>query len=123
MISFEEVGLMLDDIAAELPEQLFEGVNGGVSLLPEAKLHPQSRRNDKLYILGEYNCNHTLGKYIVIYYGSFVEVYASLSRENQKEKLKQILCHEFTHHFEIMAGEKGLEIKDADDLHKYLHDR
>jgi len=59
--------------------------------------------------------------YIAIYYGSFERVYGHLSRESLKEQLAHTLKHEFTHHLESLAGERGLEIKDAKFLEDYLN--
>ena len=35
---FEEVGTMLDEIAAELPQEFYKDLNGSIILLPEVKL-------------------------------------------------------------------------------------
>lgn len=56
-----------------------------------------------------------MGRYINLYYGSF----AALARregwteEDWEEELYATLAHEFTHHIEGLAGERGLELKDA----------
>jgi hypothetical protein len=42
-----------------------------------------------------------------------------LDAEGQKAELRRILRHEFTHHLESLAGEKGLEIKDRIEIEKY----
>lgn len=127
-ITFDEVGQMLDDIAEEIPKDFYRDLNGGVFLLPDTKRHPESRgdtdiNNNNLYILGEYHNDRKglggLGRYIVIYYGSFIKLYAYLPPERQKEELRRVLIHEFTHHLESLAGERGLEIKDAEQLEKY----
>ncbi|MDR1754967.1 MAG: hypothetical protein LBR74_08745, partial [Eubacterium sp.] len=60
-----------------------------------------------------------LGRYINIYYGSFVRARGYLDAEGQKAELRRILRHEFTHHLESLAGEKGLEIKDRIEIEKY----
>lgn len=39
------------------------------------------------------------------------------------EKLTHTLKHEFIHHLESMAGERGLEIKDAEYLADYFRQR
>lgn len=122
MISIEEMEAMLDELAAEIPQELYRELNGGIMLLPEAKLNPQSRRND-LYILGEYHRDGNMGRYINIYYGSFYHVYGHFGREALKDQLRHTLRHEFTHHIESMAGERGLEIKDARYLADYLNRR
>jgi len=118
MIDIEEVGTILDEIATELPQEFYKELNGGIILLPEAKINPVGRRND-LYIMGEYHSGGSMGRYISIYYGSFERIYGHLAREPLKEQLAHTLKHEFTHHLESLAGERGLEIKDAQFLEDY----
>lgn len=119
MIEFDETAKILDEIAAELPQEFYKELNGGIILLPEAKLNKIGRQND-LYIMGEYHVGGGLGRYITIYYGSFERLYGHLAREPLKEKLAHTLKHEFTHHLESLAGERGLEIKDEKFLEDYL---
>ena len=116
--TIDEINQMLDEIAEELPQEFFEKLNEGIILLPEYKLHPESRDRDRLYIMGEY-CRSITGRKIVIYYGSFERVCSNLSQDELRKKLKDTLLHEFTHHFESLAGERGLEIKDAEEMIKY----
>ena len=121
MITFDEVGTILDDIADELPDEFYTLLNGGIVLLPEAKLHPESKSPANLYILGEYHHDpRGLGRYISIYYGSFTRMYAYADLDTQRQQLKRVLLHEFTHHIESLAGERGLEIKDAIHMENYL---
>ena len=120
MITFDEVKVMLDDIADELPEALYKELNGGVILSPDTKLHPASDEKHPLFILGEYHNERSgLGRYIIIFFGSFLRTFAYLQPDQQKERLRKTLFHEFTHHLESLAGERDLEIKDAQDLAKY----
>lgn len=116
--SIEEVHAMLDGIAEGIPVEFFENLNQGVVLLPEYKIHPESGQSNRLYIMGQY-VRSIAGRHIEIYYGSFERVYMGVSIETLQEKLKETLLHEFTHHLESLAGEKGLEIKDAEDMRKY----
>ena len=120
MIPIEEMETMLDEIAECFPHEFYKDLNGGVILLSETKLHTKNKDND-LFILGEYNCNGNLGRYITIYYGSFAQVYGNLSKTQLKEQLESTLKHEFRHHLESLAGERGLEIKDAQDLAEYIN--
>jgi len=120
MITFDAVGVMLDDIADALPEDLFRELNGGIILLPDTLVHPESQQSDELYIMGEYIEEPMgMGRYIVIYYGSFIELYGDEEPEEQIEMLKEILYHEFRHHLESMAGDQELDIKDAMELLEY----
>ena len=113
----DEVHNMLERIVEEIPKEFFKELNEGVVLLPEIKIHPDSE-SDNLIIMGEYSRSFT-GRNIRIYYGSFKRVYNGLSNEEVYEKLKHTLLHEFTHHLESLAGERGLEIKDEIALKKY----
>jgi len=120
MITVDELAAMLEELESEIPADLYRDLNGGVVLVQGSKLHPESGGSRDLYIMGEYNWQpRGLGRYITIYYGSFVRVYDHYPPERQKEELRKILYHEFTHHLESMAGEKDLEIKDAIDLLEY----
>ena len=118
MITIDEVEVMLDEIAGEFPEVFFRDLNGGILLLPDAKYHPEGRADD-LYIMGEYHNNRNMGRYIIIYYGSFERVYGHLPAEILRDKLKKVLTHEFTHHMEHLAGERGLERKDTRNIERY----
>lgn len=109
---------LLDEIAGEMPEEFYQELNGGVILSPDCRLHPQAVGDD-LYILGEYRRERQLGKYIVIYYGSFMKLFGHLSKEKLYKRLRKTVLHEFRHHLEGLAGEKGLEVEDAIQLAKY----
>lgn len=118
MISFEECALMLDEIADSMPYELYRELNGGLSLLPQTKIHPKALNND-LFILGEYKRN-SLGRYIVFYYGSINRVYGKLSKEEYYKRLKKILAHEVRHHNEFLAGVDDLVLYDNQQISEYL---
>jgi predicted Zn-dependent protease with MMP-like domain len=120
VITIDEAMAMLDDIYDGLPQDILTDLNGGVILSPDLKLHPASDESHPLYILGEYHSQpRGLGRFIIIYYGSFAKTFAHLKPNQLREKLKKTLLHEFTHHLESLAGEKGLEIEDAHRLANY----
>lgn len=121
ILSFDEVGNLLDEMAEEFPEEFYQELNGGISLLPEAVEDPQG---EELYIMGEY-CNDMMGKYINLYYGSFAALaqQENWSEEDWEDELYTTLAHEFTHHIEGLAGERGLEIKDELELEQYRRER
>ncbi|MDR0324682.1 MAG: metallopeptidase family protein [Oscillospiraceae bacterium] len=123
MVTFDEAADMLDEIAEEMPEAFYSDLNGGVYLLPDTKRDPESDRSRPLYILGQYISRPDLGKYINMYYGSFMKIYSHLPPDAFKRELKRVLVHEFTHHVEFLAGECGLEIKDEIKMEKYRRDR
>ena len=119
MYSIDEINEMLDEIAAELPEEIFDRLNGGVSLLPDKKLC-ESDPAGGLLTLGEYRRDQ-MGRYIVLYYGSICAVHGYKSRGEMRECLRKLLAHELTHHIESLAGERDLEIEDEMDLAEYLY--
>ena len=117
MVSFERAGALLDEIAEGLPEGFYKYLNGGICLLPGTKV---SQYGDQLLVMGEYVYNRAMGRYINIYYGSMRIAHGHLDDEGIKEQLREVLLHEFTHHIESLSGERGLEIKDAEQIRKYL---
>lgn len=117
-ITIEEVSEMLDALAEELPQEFFRELNGGIMLLPEVKQHPRSQGG--LYTLGTYFSGGSMGRYIAIYYGSFLRVFPGASREKLKQELRHTLRHEFRHHVESLSGERGLEIEDEMFLQSYF---
>jgi predicted Zn-dependent protease with MMP-like domain len=119
MISIEETQELLDEIAESLPPEFYNGLNGGILLLPEEKPSPYSLDND-LWILGEYQRGGMMGRLIKIYYGSFARMFPNASKERISEQLRETLLHEFTHHLESLAGERGLEVWDEEQLARYF---
>ena len=119
ILTIDEVNDLLDEMAEEFPAVLFDELNGGVNLLEEAVPDPEFPEGE-MYILGEY-CDDLLGRYINLYYGSFAALAEEedWTRRNWEEELYETLAHEFTHHIEGLAGERGLEIKDEAFLDRY----
>lgn len=121
MIDIDTVQSMLEDIASELPEEFYRELNGGILLLPKVKRN-RLGRGDDLYVMGEYHNNRSMGRYIVIYYGSFEQLYGHLGPRALRRRLSHTLKHEFTHHLESLAGERTLEKKDEEFIRKYLEE-
>ena len=119
MMSFDQAGDLLDRIAEGFPQAFYQYLNGGISLLPEVKEDPEGAPGE-LYILGEY-CSDVMGRYINLYYGSFAALARSGGWTDQKweEELTAALAHEFTHHIEGLAGERGLEHKDEQFMEQF----
>ena len=117
MISFDEMGDWLDEIAEQFPQEFYTELNGGIALLPEAMPDPEFPEGE-MYFLGEY-CHDELGRYINLYYGSFAALFADASDEELYDELYTTLSHEFTHHMESLAGARGLELRDEWELNLY----
>ena len=119
MLTFDQAGDLLDQMAEEFPPEFYNDLNGGISLLPDALPDPDFPPGE-MYILGEY-CNDMMGRYINLYYGSFAALAEQEGWTDQdwEEEFYTTLAHEFTHHIEGLAGERGLEIKDEQELEEY----
>ena len=103
MVTFEEAGAMLDAAAEALPEEIFNKLNGGVNLLPEAK-----KGDDGRFVMGLYH-NDVMGRRVEIFYGSFAALYGDAPPEEFRAHLDATLRHELTHHIEGLAGDRTLE--------------
>lgn len=119
ILSFDEAGALLDEMAEEFPPEFYDELNGGIALLPEAKEDSEGEPGE-LYIMGEY-CNDMMGKYINLYYGSFAALaeQEDWTEEDWEDELYTTLAHEFTHHIEGRAGERGLERKDEQFIEEF----
>jgi hypothetical protein len=118
-MTIDEMQDILDGLAEELPPVFYEELNGGILLLPEAH-RSRYARSDDLWTLGEYRYSHVMGRYIVIFYGSFIRLFGHYDTARMTVELRKTLRHEFRHHMESLAGEDGLEKEDAAYIAKYL---
>ena len=119
VMSFDQAQAYLDELLDALPQAYVRSLNGGVILVPDTMPSPHSQRGD-LFTLGMYHYEpQGMGRYITIYYGTFVTIYGRESLEKQRNVLEEVLRHELTHHLESLAGERDLEIEDQEFLEKY----
>ncbi len=121
MIDIDEFFEILTEVCNELPEDMFRDLHLGVILEEGVRISPHAKNND-LVIMGEYTrTGH--GNKIVIYYGSFVRSFPMRDREYVKDRLREVVRHEFRHHMENLSGMHGvdsLEYEDKVQLRKYL---
>lgn len=122
VLTLNEFQLYAERAAAQLPQDLFIGLNGGVVISERAKLHKKSLPGRPLYIMGEYHYGGGEGRYITLYYGSFRAVHGTDSPEELAERVKAVLLHEFRHHLETRAGEHDLEYEDDASIAEYLEE-
>ncbi|MBQ3266283.1 MAG: metallopeptidase family protein [Ruminococcus sp.] len=117
-MTYEECGVILDEIAESLPVELYRELNGGIVLEEGVRYHWYAQNND-LCILGVY-IRDNLGKSIKIYYGSIIRAYRNKTLDEYREILRRILVHELRHHNEYLAGMDDLEYYDDEQISKYL---
>ena len=55
---------------------------------PGYLLHPEDR-NGTLYVMGQYRIDPAMGKYIVMYYGSFKRAYRHLDEDELTEEMRK----------------------------------
>lgn len=119
ILSFDEVGILLDEMAEKFPKEFYADLNGGILLLPDVR-RDEAFPDEELFFMGEY-CHDQMGKYINLFYGSFKTLAKDedWTREDWEDELYETLAHEFTHHIEGLAGERGLEIKDEEFMSQF----
>ena len=102
--TYEQMGDWLEEIAGEFPDAFFEELDGGIQLEEEALPDPDFPPGE-MYIMGEY-CHDMLGRYIVLYYGSFAALAEreDWGQETWEDELYTTLSHELTHHMEGRGG-------------------
>ena len=83
--TYDQMGNWLEEIAAEFPDAFFEDLDGGIQLDREA-VPDENFPDGQMYVLGEYRHN-MLGRYIVLYYGSFVKLYHDYDEEEWQEEI------------------------------------
>ena len=121
MIDIDEFHEILNEVCDELPEDFFRELHQGVILEEGGKISPHAKSDD-LIILGEYR-RARYGNQITIYYGSFAKSFPYSDREFIRNKLREVVRHEFRHHMENLGGMYGrdsLEYEDKVSLREYL---
>lgn len=120
ILTYEQMGDLLEEIAAQFPDIFFQDLNGGIQL-EEGALPDPDFPEGEMYIMGEY-CHDLLGRYILLYYGSFAALLAEEEEDVWREELFATIAHEFTHHLEDTAMLHALDDKDAEFLRQALEE-
>lgn len=116
--TYERMGDWLEEIAGQFPEAFFEDLDGGIQLEEKALPDPDFPPGE-MYIMGEY-VHDLLGRYILLYYGSFAALLSDEDEEAWKDEIFATVAHEFTHHLEEDAGLHNLDDKDLEFLREAL---
>ena len=83
--SYEQMGDWLEEIVQQFPAPFFAALDGGVQLEEQALPDPDFPHG-QMYSLGEY-CHDLLGRYIVLYYGSFAALFPDGDEETWKDEI------------------------------------
>ena len=118
--TYDQMGDWLEEIADQFPEAFFEDLDGGIQL-EEGELSDPHFPPGDMYVMGEY-VHDTLGRYILLYYGSFAALLAGEDEETWKDEIFATVAHEFTHHMEETAGLHALDDKDLAFLQQALEE-
>ena len=118
--TYDQMGDWLEEIAQKFPEAFFEDLDGGIQLEEQALTDPEFPADD-MYIMGEY-VHDNLGRYILLYYGSFAALLSEEDEEGWKDEIFATVAHEFTHHMEETAGLHALDDKDMEFLREALEE-
>ena len=94
--TYEQMGDWLEEIAGGFPDAFFLDLDGGIQLEERALPDPDFPPGE-MYIMGEY-VHDMLGRYIVLYYGSFAALLPEEDEEGWKDEIFATVAHEFTHH-------------------------
>jgi len=124
MIDMDSFYDMLTEVCEELPEEFFRELHHGVQLSEECKFSPYAENGDMI-IMGEYRRSN-LGNKITIYYGSFECSCGWMSEDELRQRLREVVRHEFRHHLENLSGMYGadsLEREDQEELKKIIEAR
>lgn len=119
-ISYKRMGDMLEEEAARFPDAFFQDLDGGIQLEESALPDPDFPPGE-MYIMGEY-CHDLLGRYIVLYYGSFAALLEEEDEATWREEIFATVAHEFTHHLEDTAMLHALDDKDEEFLRQALEE-
>ena len=116
MISTEEYKAIISDLMDELPEEFLRELTGGV-IMSEALVIPDYARSNDLYTLGQYQVYYGV-RQIVMFKGSFDQLYPQVRVSEAREILRGILRHEFRHHIEYLGGIHNSSSLEAEDRRK-----
>ena len=102
-------------LVERLPKDLFTNLNGGITVQPN---RAGDARNDRL-TLGEYIEDAVMSRSIVLYYGSFRELFRDDSLSVWSEEIEETVLHELRHHVEALAGLDDLSREEELDPDAY----
>ena len=113
MVDIDRFFEMLNEVCEELPDDFFRELHYGVHLSEDYKPSPYAENGD-MVIMGDYTRSRQ-GNKITIYYGSFASICWWMTEEQLKDKLREVVRHEFRHHMENLSGMHGADSLERED--------
>ena len=121
MLTMEAYKTIISALMDELPEEFYRDLSGGV-IVSESLVIPDYAQGNDLYTLGQYQIYSGI-RQIIMFEGSFDQVYPNADAAEAREILRGILRHEFRHHLESLGGihnSSSLEAEDEREKQAYL---
>lgn len=121
MLTMEAYKTIISALMDEFPEEFYRDLSGGV-IVSESLVIPDYAQGNDLYTLGQYQIYSGI-RQIVMFKGSFDQVYPNADTAEAREILRGILRHEFRHHLESLGGihnSSSLEAEDEREKQAYL---
>lgn len=121
MVDIDRFAAILEEQASLLPSAVLKNLNLGIGVSEQAKREQRARPGLSVWILGEYHVHRVMGRGVVLYYGSFKKVHPEMMEDEAllRPEIDRVLRHELTHHLESQAGDRDLEIDDAQRLARW----
>jgi len=113
-LSFNQFADLLDQAVDSIPDHFLRELSGGFNL------RKGSKQDADYYIMGEYVEDYMLGRFIVFYYGSFVELLQDEPMDCWEEEIIDTVLHEMQHHLESLAGREDLARQEMEELARAL---
>ena len=113
-LSFNQFADLLDQAVDGIPDRFLRELSGGFNLRKGRK------QEDEYYIMGEYVEDYVLGRFIVFYYGSFVELLEDEPVDSWEAEIIDTVLHEMQHHLESLAGREDLARQEMEELARAL---
>lgn len=116
-MDLERFAALADRLMDQVPPPVLEGLNGGVTVRRRGMRKPGDPEG--VYVLGEYITDPVMGRYIVLYFGSFAALFADEPEPVWEAELWSTIKHELRHHLEHQAGERDLDLEDEADVARF----
>lgn len=118
MVTLDQFEELANELYERIPEKFFHGLSGGIIINEQAEQRDPDLPD--VYVLGEYvEDDYGLGRYIVLYYGSFAALFGDEPTSVWQEELWETMIHEIRHHIESLAGIDDLEKEDELELAEF----